>query len=87
MAKISQGSDKFFRLSPADRSKALCFGVTRGEIVGRVDVNFWRLTPLFLERFSKPCFPAVELGKLVHVVQYGSSALASVEPIGVPMLD
>lgn len=37
-------------------------------------------------RFSKPKFPGVPLGNIVDLVQYGSSALASSEPIGVPML-
>jgi restriction endonuclease S subunit len=68
------------------RSEALCFGVTRGEIDGRFDVNFWRLTPLFHERFRRPVYAAVPLGSVVSLVQYGCSSLASELPIGVPML-
>ncbi|HVU00017.1 MAG TPA: hypothetical protein VHE33_21130, partial [Acidobacteriaceae bacterium] len=58
----------------------------RGEILGRIDVNFWRLTPLFLETFSRPLFPVVQIGEIVTLVQYGCSALATEEPVGVPML-
>lgn len=64
----------------------MCFGVTRGEIFGRVDVNFWRLTPLFREKFSLPLFPVAALGEVVELVQYGCSSLAKEEPIGVPMV-
>lgn len=60
--------------------------MTRGEITGRVDVNFWRLTPLFHELFRHPCFPAVPIGTVVELVQYGCSSLASEQPVGVPML-
>ncbi len=64
----------------------MCFGVTRGEIFGRVDVNFWRLTPLFREKFRRPLFPVVALGEVVELVQYGCSSLAKEEPVGVPMV-
>ncbi len=86
MASIPKGPDAFFRLSPAERSKVLCFGLKRGELTGRIDVNFWRLTPLFKTRFANPRFPLVELGKIVQLVQYGSSALASAERHGVPII-
>lgn len=68
------------------RSEASCFGVKRGELTGRFDVNFWRLTPLFEERFKKPIYPATPLGALVELVQYGCSSLATDKPQGVPML-
>jgi restriction endonuclease S subunit len=68
------------------RSEALCFGLKRGEIDGRFDSNFWRLTPLFRERFRKPTYPAVPLRSVVSLVQYGCSSLATEAPIGVPML-
>jgi len=86
MAGVPEGPQAFFRLSPAERSNALCFGLERGELTGRVDVNFWRLTPLFRHRFAKPSFPLVELGKIVELVQYGISSLASSERRGVPMV-
>ena len=60
--------------------------MTRGEISGRIDVNFWRLSPLFHERFSHPRYPAVPLGTIVELVQYGCSSRATETPIGVPML-
>lgn len=86
MASFQQGPDAFFRLSPVARSEASCFGVKRGEIDGRFDVNFWRLTPLFRERFSKPIYPTAPLGSVVSLVQYGCSSLATELPAGVPML-
>lgn len=58
----------------------------RGEITGRVDVNYWRLTPLFHQLFSNPRFTTVPIGTVVDLVQYGCSSLATEEPIGVPML-
>lgn len=58
----------------------------RGEITGRVDVNYWRLTPIVNRRFENPLFPIVRLGSVVTTVQYGSSVLAKSEPPGVPML-
>jgi type I restriction enzyme, S subunit len=84
--QVQGRSDAFFRLSPVERSEASCFGVRRGEISGRADVNFWRLTPLFHKKFSHPRFPALALGSVVKLVQYGSSSLASEQPVGVPIL-
>jgi len=86
MAGVPEGPDPFFRLSPVARSEAVCFAVKRGEIVGRFDGNFWRLTPLFRQRFSRPIYPAAPLGSVVSLVQYGCSSLATEAPIGAPML-
>lgn len=86
MESISERPYTFFRLSPVERSTALCFGLQRGEVAGRIDVNFWRLTPLLRQRLEKPRFPLVELRDVVDVVQYGCSTLASAEPIGFPIL-
>jgi type I restriction enzyme S subunit len=83
---IREGPDAFFRLSPGERLKALCFGVRRGEASGRIDTNYWRLKPFVELRLSKPNFPVVKLGKHLSFVQYGSSALAKAEPPGVAML-
>ncbi len=86
MAGVPARPDAFFRLGPVERSRALCYGVTRGEIAGRTDVNFWRLTPLFHQRFANPRFPTVTIRQVVDIVQYGCSSLAKAEPVGVPML-
>lgn len=86
MAGVSEGPQAFFRLSPVARSEASSFGVKRGEITGRFDVNYWRLTPLFHERFKKPVYPPTPLGSVVALVQYGCSSLATERPIGTPML-
>ena len=86
MAGFSDKPRPFFRLSPAQRSEAMCFGMTRGEIFGRFDVNYWRLTPLLQQRLSAPMFPLAAVGDLVELVQYGSSALANKEDRGVPIL-
>lgn len=68
------------------RSEAKCFAVSRGEITGRVDVNYWRLTPLFLELFKQPRFPITAIGDMVDLVQYGCSSLATEQPVGVPIV-
>jgi hypothetical protein len=86
MAGIREKPRTFFRLSPVELSEASCFGVTRGEICGRIDPNFWRLTPIFRERFSCPRYPVVPLGSVVALVQYGCSSLATEEPVGLPMI-
>lgn len=49
-------------------------------------MNYWRLTPLFHYRFSNPTYPPQALGQLVSLVQYGCSALAKSEPVGIPIL-
>lgn len=86
MGRIPEGPETFFRLSPVARSEASCFAVKRGEIAGRFDVNYWRLTPLFLARFSKPLYPVTTLGSVILLAQYGSSSLATEMTTGVPML-
>ncbi len=64
----------------------MCFGMTRGEILGRFDVNYWRLTPLLAHKFAAPAFPVAAIGDLVDLVQYGCSTLSKTEPVGVPIL-
>ena len=86
MESVSERPDIFFRLSPAEVARASCFGVSRGEIHGRIDTNYWRLTPLVDQRFEKPRFKVKPLGNLLSLVQYGCSALAKAEPPGVPIL-
>ena len=86
MARVSKRSFTFFRLSPAEQINALCFGVEQGKILQRADVNFWRITPFIEEKLSHSIFPLEKIGNLVSTVQYGCSALASLEPIGVPIL-
>jgi restriction endonuclease S subunit len=86
VAKVSKRSFIFFRLSPAEQINASCFGVEQGKILQRADVNFWRITPFIEEKLSRSLFPLQKIGNLVSTVQYGCSALASLEPIGVPIL-
>ncbi|TRU23731.1 MAG: restriction endonuclease subunit S [Microcystis aeruginosa Ma_MB_S_20031200_S102] len=86
MARVSTRSFLFFRLSPAEQINTLCFGVEQGKILQRADVNFWRITPFIEEKLSRSMFPLQRIGNLVSTVQYGCSALASLEPIGVPIL-
>ena len=86
MARVSKRSFIFFRLSPAEQINASCFGVEQGKILQRADVNFWRITPFIEEKLSRSLFPLQKIGNLVSTVQYGCSALASLEPIGVPIL-
>jgi len=86
VARVSKRSFIFFRLSPAEQINASCFGVEQGKILQRADVNFWRITPFIEEKLSNSLFPLQKIGNLVSTVQYGCSALASLEPIGVPIL-
>lgn len=73
MAGIPERPDAFFRLSPADGGKALCFAVQRGEVTGRADVIFhqpWihaRLAAVESARFS-----AVYLGQVIEAIRYGT---------------
>src|ERR1035441_1185590 len=64
--------DPFFRLSPAQRAEARCFGMRRGEITGRSDVTFWRYTPLILERLAGARYPLATLASLA----FGGAGLA-----------
>jgi type I restriction enzyme, S subunit len=86
VARIPKRSNTFFRLSPAEQIDASCFGVEQGKILQRSDVNFWRITPFLEERFAHALFAPVRFGELALTVQYGSSALAKLEPPGVPIL-
>ena len=49
-------------------------------------MNYWRLTPLACQRMQDARYAVEPLGELVTMVQYGSSALAKLEPPGVPIL-
>ena len=86
MAGVSAGPDAFFRVGPAEPGRAQCFAVKRGDIEGRVDVNYWQLTPLVDQRFESSRFAVVPLGSLLSLVQYGCSKLAKAGPPGVPIL-
>jgi type I restriction enzyme S subunit len=68
------------------RSQAMCFGATRGEIETRADVNYTQLLPLVRERLDNAAYPTVPLGSLLTLVQYGSSTLATTKPSGVPIV-
>lgn len=87
MAGISERPNTFFRLSPAERAQASAFGLKRGEITStRFDVNYWRLSALVETRLQKATYTLQPLGQLVSLVQYGSSQLATSEPVGVRVL-
>ncbi len=73
MAEVHFGRNTFFRVSPAVDSKALCFAVRRGEVVGRFDAKYLA----FREGPSAPRFPLRALGSLVRKEpDYGSGARA-----------
>ena len=73
MAGISAGPHPFFRISPAEISKAQCFAVKRGEVATRIDAKYHALR----ENFSSP-FPLVEFETLVWTEpDYGLSARAA----------
>lgn len=58
----------------------------RGEIQGRVDVNYLATTSQLLSHYARPIYPLVSLRSIIDVAQYGISALATSDPIGVPIL-
>jgi restriction endonuclease S subunit len=86
VAGIPEGPDTFFCLSPVERAEALCFSILRGEVQGRLDVNYWRLTPLVNQRLGNARFPVEPLGGLLQLVQYGCSELAKDEPPGIAII-
>lgn len=86
MAGVSKRSEPFFRLSPTEQLNASCFGVRQGEVLKRIDFNFWRLTPFLKERFARALFSPVSFSEVVTTVQYGCSSLAKPEPPGVAIL-
>jgi restriction endonuclease S subunit len=60
--------------------------VRRGEIQERWDVNYISASLQFEKEFSNPRYSLITLRELVSFVQYGISAIATEEPIGVPIL-
>jgi restriction endonuclease S subunit len=58
----------------------------RGEVEGRWDVNFLRLSGLLQEKFQQTSFPLVKFGSCIHFIQYGISTLATKEESGLPMI-
>ncbi len=86
MERVPTGPDPFFRVGPAELGKAQYFAVRRGEIDGRIDVNYWRLTPFVNRRLENSRFDVKPLGTLLSLVQYGCSSLAEEGQTGVPIL-
>lgn len=73
-------------MSPAGPGKPQCFAIRRGAIKKRADASYALLSTT-VEALSKTTrFPLVTLGDLATKVQYGTSALATAEPIGLPVL-
>ena len=68
------------------RAETTCFAVRRGEIQDRWDVNYTSASLQFEKEYSNPKYSLIPLRELVSFVQYGISAIATEEPIGVPML-
>ncbi|MDQ3812922.1 MAG: restriction endonuclease subunit S [Armatimonadota bacterium] len=49
-------------------------------------MNYSAMGPEVQRRLSKPRYPLTSLGALAKMLQYGCSRLATIEPVGVPML-
>jgi type I restriction enzyme, S subunit len=60
--------------------------VRRGEIQGRVDVNYIATTSKLASRYADAKYPLTSLRKVIELAQYGMSVLATAAPVGVPML-
>ena len=86
MACLPAGPDAFFSVGPAETGKAQCFAIKRGEIDGRIDVNYWWLTPSVDRRLKNSRFDVKSLGSLLSLVQYGCSSLAKENQPGIPIL-
>jgi type I restriction enzyme, S subunit len=58
----------------------------RGEIEGRWDPNYLKLSGLLREKFGQTSFPLVKFGGCIQFIQYGISTLATKEESGLPMI-
>ena len=86
MEGIPKGPDTFFRIGPAGLAEQVSFAIRWGDLDGRIDANYWWLTPLVNRRLETARFDITPLGSLLSLVQYGCSSLAKEEEPGVPIL-
>ena len=86
MAGLPARSNTFFSVGPDGPARPECFGIKRGEIDGRIDVNYWWLTPSMDRRLKNSRFDVKSLGNLLSLVQYGCSSLAKEDQPGNPIL-
>ena len=86
METIPARPDPFFRVGPAGLAEHTGFAIKRGDIDGRIDVNYWSLTPSVNRRLEKSRFDVMPLGGLLSLIQYGCSSLAKEDEPGIPIL-
>ena len=86
MERIPKRPHAFFRVGPAGPAEPSSFAIRRGDIDGRIDVNYWWVTPLVNRRLMNAKFDIVPLGSLLTLVQYGCSSLSKEDGPGVPIL-
>ena len=86
MEAIPTRPDTFFRVGPARLAEHSSFAIKRGHIDGRIDVNYWWLTPSVDQRLENSRFDVTPLGSLLSLVQYGCSSLAKEDVPGIPIL-
>ena len=86
MERIPKKPYTFFRIGPADFAETISFAIRRGDIDGRIDVNYWWVTPLVNRRLENARFDIAPLGSLLSLVQYGCSSLSNEYGPGVPIL-
>ena len=86
MEGIPKKPHTFFRIGPADLAEPTIFAIRRGDIDGRIDVNFWWVTPSVNRRLEHARFDIEPLGSLLSLVQYGCSSLSKEDGPGVPIL-
>lgn len=58
----------------------------RGVVCERTDVNFSATSVAFNELYGKSLYPLVPIKDISIDLQYGTSSLASTEPVGLPIL-
>lgn len=60
--------------------------MTRGDVHERADVNYSASAGLVRDLYAHPKYPLVAINDIALRLQYGTSSLATEEPIGLPVL-
>lgn len=62
------------------------FGVRRGDLLSRMDVNYSRMEPTVSDLLARAKFPMVPLGDFIGDPQLGTSSRSAIEEVGPPVL-
>ena len=75
-----------FAVRPSNAAELTSFAIRMGDIADRLDVNYWKLTPLVNHRLDNARFISAPLGDFLTWIQYGCSSLSKDHQPGVPIL-